>query len=179
MNDRIRKIAKWLWANKERLILVVLLIYLGMRVYKVFQKVEEEPLVLQRPGNEIPEDAVQQKIVPPDRPEGLGPGGKGPPRRPPGSYGSLIDRNPFFYHAVPGGGRGRPEEEKWDIELLQLQEPVPGKVRARIRTQSATKWFDLGDSFEEYEIQDINMAEGTCTVYSSEYQRSKVLKLSP
>ncbi|HNR29246.1 MAG TPA: hypothetical protein PKI11_00010 [Candidatus Hydrogenedentes bacterium] len=179
MNDRVRKIAKWLWFNKERLILVIMLVYLGMRVRQVFEKVEEtqEPLIL--PSNVLPDDAQERQIVPPDRPEGVGPGGKGPPRRPPGAYGSLIDRNPFWFHAAPGSGRPGEEGERWDIQLLQLQEPVPGKVRARIRTLSATKWFDLGDSFEEYEIQDIDMAAGTCTVYSSKYKKSKVLEISP
>ena len=165
--DRARKIGKWLWNNKERLILVIMLVYLGMRVYKVFEPVHEEDFLVSRPSPSAPDD-----VLPASPPEGR------PPRRPPGQYSSLINRNPFFFHATKAEG-DTGTEEVWNIALVQLQEPAPGKLRARIRTESTTKWYNLGESFEEYEIQDINMAEQTCTVYSSRYQKSKVLKLSP
>lgn len=165
--DRLRKTGKWLWSNKERLILVAMLIYLGMRVYKVFEPIEDTERLVSTPGQVPPDDVVRQ----------LPPEGR-PPRRPPGQYSTLISRNPFFYHAALARGP-EVDEERWNIALLQLQEPVPGKLRARIRTESTTKWYNLGESFEEYEIQDIDMAAQTCTVYSSRYQRSKVLEVTP
>lgn len=164
--DRLRKIGKWLWLNKERLILVVMLVYLGMRVYKVFEPIQDVEKLVKAPGNALPEG-----VVPPSPPEGR------PPRRPPGQYSTLVNRNPFFFHATTA--RSSQDEERWNITLLQLQEPVPGKLRARIRTESTTKWYNLNESFEEYELQDISMAEQTCTVYSSRYQKSKVLEVSP
>lgn len=170
MNDRLRKLGKLFWTYKERLILVGMLIYLGMQVYKVLQPTQEERLVLRRPSAELSAEIEGIPKLPPT---------ENPRRRLPGTYSALVNNNPFFAKSLGFGETTTPDTDDWKMEVVKIQEPVPGKPRAQIRTETTTKWYDVGEPFEAYEVQEIDVAGQTCTIYSTLQQKSKVFTVSP
>ena len=144
-----------MWYFKERLILVVVVIALCYCVYRV---VYPPPLPeigrLPRPTEDI--SGVEAPPVPPEvsllsLPE---------------SY-TLTSKNPFWYYS------GAPKRDEKDalreqilnsIHLLSVRKAGDTK-KAKIQT-NATRWYDEGSKFEQFELREVNIEDQSCVVYS-------------
>ncbi len=158
--DKILKFFKKLWLFKERIVLVMLLGFLGYNVYKIFVPNDVEPVLPTRPG-EVPVAKLPE------------------PRMVdvPGSYRTLTQRNPFSYYSdAEIDPRGGLTGEEAGIKLLDIKEGAPGKWRARLKTKSS-KWYDEGDSFEEFELQNIDPVGQTATVFAERFGKTVVLSV--
>ena len=146
MGDKIRKIGGWFWRNKERLILAVMVIYLGTRVYEVFKEQEVDTTFISPPRpltKEKIDELVEAGKLPPEAPAT-------PPKSYPyGQYNTLATKNPFYYNATTQGNT-TDQAQQWDLEVLRVAEPEPGKIRVKIRHGSVNAWYDEGESFAEY-----------------------------
>lgn len=175
MVDKLQKAGAWLWYNKERMVLVIMVAILGYRVYRVITPppAPDWP-VLQPPRSELPTDPEEQRQL------GL-PGNPAarPPMDVPGSHASLYGRNPFWYHSGQQSEQSDQQEvtaESLNIQLLDIQEAAGGRLRARLRTKSLTSWYSENAQFEEFELQRINKEDQTIEVYSERYGRTFVIQ---
>jgi len=169
--DRLRKIGFWLWFQKERIILAVIVGILVYRVYMVANPPappEEAPLV-------PPKTKIDESVPPEVRPPVPQPK---PPGSVPGNYAMLFRKNPFWYYGgtQQAGGSSEVTPESLGIALLDLKQ-VNGRWRAQLRTRSTTKWYDEGEQFEEFELQSISPEERSVTVYAVRHAKRFVLKL--
>jgi len=103
--DKLRKIGLLIWNNKERMVLIVMLIVFGYRVYQIFfPPPPPEWPGLQTPKTQLPEEPEYRQEL------GL-PGG--PPMRPPmdipGTYATFYERNPFWYYSGQASQEARAE----------------------------------------------------------------------
>lgn len=167
--NRIRKIGNWIWLNKERMVLAVMVGFLIFRVYQVVYPdtpVEGNDLV-PYPSKELGDD-VDRPGVPPSLPPA--------PRM--DDWSRLWRLNPMNYRQPRLRGGGGPEQSAdLEISLLRIAEQSPGRYRAQIRTPSRDGWYEVGRAFESYELLDIDADAGTVTVFSEELQRPVVLEL--
>ena len=169
--DKLQKAGVWLWYNKERMVLIAMLVTLGYRGYQVFSPPPPPNWErLQMPKDIFPEDPAEL--------EGLNielPGS--PPVRPPmdipGTYVSLYNKNPFWYYS--GQQKNESEQtvtaEQLNITLLDIQD-AGGNLRARLRTTSATKWYSENEQFEEFELLRINPDDNTVEISSERSGRT-------
>ncbi len=175
MVDKLQKAGAWLWYNKERMVLVIMVVIFGYRVYRVVTPppAPDCPL-LQQPKNELPtEPEEQQQLGLPGNPAPR------PPMDVPGSYATLFTRNPFWYHSGQQSEQSGQQEvtaESLNIQLLDIQEAAGGRLRARLRTKSLTSWYSENAQFEEFELQRINKEDQTIEVYSERYGRTFVIQ---
>jgi hypothetical protein len=176
MQDKLRKIGRFIWNNKERLILAGLLAYLVYRVYLVLQAVPEEQVLIHPVHNAIPERIMAELEESGDLPPVPPPPAPAP--YPYGQYASLVRTNPFYMHATTAAAGGGQETQQWDVAVLDVQEPIPGKRRARIRHGTSTAWYDEGDSFVAYELTAVDMEARTATIFSTEHRRSRTFEVS-
>lgn len=170
--DKLRKIGSWFWYNKERMVLIIMVIVLAYRVYGVISPAEPpswSPIPI--PQTELPQTEEERQALglpglPPLAPtDGL-----------PGTYTSMYDRNPFWYYSGQKDDRDKGIDEKdLNIQLLKIQD-AGGKPRAQLRTTSATKWYSEGEQFEEYELVSIDPDTESVVVYSERYSRQFTLK---
>lgn len=168
MVDKLRKAGLWLWAFKERLILLVMVGVLANQVYLLLNPAPpESPKILPAPRPELSEtaDPSIQPPVPPMEP------GSGPT---PGGYDALVARNPFHYYSGQEGGSGQGDVPADLIQLVRIQ-TVGDRVRVQLKTRTATKWYSAGDKFEEFELISIDPAEGSATVFVTSYGKQVVL----
>jgi hypothetical protein len=158
--DKILKISKKLWLIKERLVLVVLLGFLAFNIYKIFVPKVPEVAARTTPGS-----PPAASVPFPVKTDG------------PGQYRALHTRNPFSYYsdAVLGGKSGVTAEEA-GIHLLDLKQVGGGKWRARLKTKS-TKWWDEGDSFEEFVLEKIDPESRTVIVYVTKLAKPVTLSV--
>jgi hypothetical protein len=167
--NRIRKIGNWIWLNKERMVLAVMVGFLIFRVYQVVYPdtpVAGDELV-PYPSKELGDD-VDRPGVPPALPP--------PPRM--DDWSRLWRLNPMNYRQPRNrGGGDNPESADLEIRLLRISELAPGRYRAQIRTPSRTGWYEEGQAFESYELLDIDAEAGTVTVFSEQLQRAVPLEL--
>ena len=167
--DKIRKIAKWLWVNKERMVLIIMV---GVLVYRV-NKVIYPDL---RPDVDPPKAPVESWVgVPPDRLKIIRP--PIPPVPPTidikESYTNLGLRNPFWLHAkgTTSSTTGEIRPEDLGITLHNIRENQ-GSLTAQISTQTGGKrWRRLNAQFEQFELVDINDAEQTVTIYADQHRK--------
>lgn len=167
--NRIRKIANWLWLNKERMVLAVMVGFLIFRVYQVVSPAsgEENKRMPRPPGNELPDDANPPGDPPPPPP---------PPRTE--DWSRLWRFNPFVWRAPQGGGG--PEGDNADdinLRLLRIREVAPGQIRAQIDSGTRESWYAPGQAFETYEVLSIDQENGVVTVFSERHQRSVELRI--
>lgn len=168
MVDKLRKAGAWLWAFKERLILLVMVGVLGNQVYLLLNPpAPESPKVLRAPSAEF-SDTTDPSILPPVPPpipsDGAGQG----------SFSALVDRNPFWYYSNQEDSSGTGDIPADLIQLVRIQ-TSGNRVRAQLKTRTATKWFNPGDKFEEFELISIDAAAGTATVFVTSYGKQVVL----
>ena len=171
--DKLRKIGSWFWYNKERMVLAVMVIVLAYRVYGIVYPPESEVWPrIPVPQTDLPQtDEEKQALGLPSSPpipptDGL-----------PGTYTSLYEKNPFWYHASQAQTKDKEgvNAEDLNIELLDIQD-VSGKPRARLRTIRTTKWYSEGEQFEEFELVQINVETQTVVIYSERYSQRFELK---
>lgn len=160
MVDKLRKVLGWIWHNKERMVLVVMVVILCYRVYEVMNPPPEEG-----PAN-YPSPITDRARIPPEAQ---------PPVPPetvsidvPGNYSNLYRQNPFWYHSGErtGAGEQAVTPEDLDIELLAIRE-VNGRWRAQLRTQTTRDWYDEGEEFEEFVLEQINPEENSVVIYAA------------
>jgi len=157
--DKIQKFFKGIWRYKERIVLVVLLCVLAFRVYELFVPKELEA-------------SAPVPAGPPPVPE-IAPGT--PLTDAPGQY-SLLRRSPFSIYSDAKVDAGTMTPEELGLYLLDIKE-VAGKWRARIRTNSARKWYDEGENFEEFVLESIDPKAGTAVVYVERIAKTVTLRL--
>lgn len=162
--DKLRKIGLWLWQNKERLVLGLLVVVLSYRVYKVVSEQPEPP--------KLPEPPMGGTFKAPDLP--------GPPPPPATeNYSSLHSRNPFWYYSNPPTGSDSQAEsaEEEEIYLLGIQALPRGRgYTAQIRTKAA-KWYREGEEFESYKVLKIDPKSQEVEVYSGKSGNTITLRM--
>ncbi|NLV43011.1 MAG: hypothetical protein GXY07_00765 [Candidatus Hydrogenedentes bacterium] len=172
--DKLRKIGSWFWYNKERMVLIIMVIVLAYRVYGVISPAEPPswpPIPI--PQTELPETEEERQAL----------GMPGLPPLPPtdglpGTYTSFYERNPFWYYS---DGDDDDDDDKaigsedLNIMLLKIQD-VGGKPRAQLRTTSTTKWYSEGEKFEEFELVSIDPETESVVIYSERYSRQFTLE---
>ncbi len=168
MIDKVKKIVIWFWLNIEKFVLVVMLGILGYRVYVIaFPPPPPVEEIYSPPRKDVP--AELKPPVPPPL----------PPGSVPGTYVSLWKENPFWYYAgEPTTGRREQTVSERDlgITLLNIRQ-VGDKWRAQLRTRSTTKWYDEGEEFEQFILEQINPEENTVVIYSEQYGRRFTLQM--
>lgn len=163
MQDKIRKIAAWIWNNKERMVLVLMVGFLMYRVYQVFfPPPPPEEAALRPPAQSLPEDPPPG--VSPPRPPVQ------PPMRLPGDYATIHQRNPFWYFGRQQAGSGSDASTDVQIDVLRIRE-VNNQYRAQLRTATTTGWYNEGERFEEFELVSIDPDEDSVTVYAERLGR--------
>lgn len=140
--------------------MLILLGFLGYNVYKIFVPTIADP-VLPPLAGKVPE----AKLPEPRMAEA------------PGQYATFVRRNPFSYYsdAETDGGVSLTAEEA-GIQLIAIKEGIGGKWRARLKTKTA-KWYDEGDSFEEFRLEEINHVEQKVVVYANRFAKTVVLNV--
>jgi len=162
--DKLRKIAKLFWYNKERLLLAALVCVLGWRVYDVFNPSETATVELphlppQRPtADDISSAAIPAPIA---------------KRVEDNSFASIYKRNPFWYYSGQVKVETPSEEDRTpSISLLDI-----GNDRVRLQVGNNKKWCMKGAEFEGYKVRNIDSAAQTCEVYSAQSGRTETLRV--
>jgi len=158
--DKIQKFFKGLWRFKERIVLVALLCVLGYRVYELFTPKEIEAVVPQGSGGAEPPEVA--------------PGS--PLTDAPGQYATLVRRSPFSIYSDAKVNEGDITPEELGLELQDIKK-VGDKWRARIKTETARKWYDEGENFEEFVLESVDNESGTVEVYVTQFSRTVTLTL--
>ncbi len=148
---------------------------IGIFAYRVYGVVYPPPppkwAALPAPMAELPSDPAQMQgiEIPGDPPVR-------PPMDVPGSYAMLYNHNPFWYYSGQQKQNNKPDVTAADlnIKLVDIQN-AGGQLRARLRTESATKWYSENDQFEKYELQKIDPDNNTVEIYSERYARTFTL----
>jgi len=163
MQDKIRKIVSWIWYNKERMVLVVMVGFLMYRVWQVFYPPPmPEEAFLRPPMQSLPEEPGPG-IEPPRPPIA-------PPMRIPGDYATIHQRNPFWYYGRQTAGAGRGDAADVQIQLLRIR-VVNNQNRVQLRTATTTGWYNEGERFEEFELVSVDPENNTATVYAERLGR--------
>jgi len=164
--DRLRKVGLVLWLNKERLVLFVMVCVLVFQVYKVIFP-DEKPMgaAPQLPRPHDP-DVIPIPMPSPRPAPSL-----------PGDYASLSRRNPFWYFSGAGrDNRGGQDQEGFEISLVDIQR-TGDRLRARLSTASTTKWYNEGESFEQFQLISVDIENKQVTVYIERLGQTRVLSL--
>ncbi|HOZ47587.1 MAG TPA: hypothetical protein PLO37_17740 [Candidatus Hydrogenedentes bacterium] len=172
---KLRKLVEWLWRNKERMILAIVVVVLILRVWEVLNPAAV-PLAptYAFPRTQWPEDPVEVAHI------GFpGPPPLSPPPPMPENWKPLWQRNPFWYNAESGGAGGEDDAIARDpgIYLTRIAKRPDGKLRARLRTPSSQKWYDEGEQFEKYELVSIDEEKRECVVFLKEFGRRVTLTM--
>lgn len=171
--DKLQKLGAWLWRNKERMVLIVMVAVLAYRVYGIFNPPQEEAWArLPQPRLELPSDPEErQELGLPNMPP------MPDPSTMPGVYTTLYDRNPFWYYSgqKESSGAEQISVEDLNIQLVDIQ-TVKDRPRARLRTARTVKWYSENEQFEEFEVTSIDAESETVVVYSQRYSKSFTLE---
>lgn len=162
----LRKIGNWLWLNKERMVLAVMVCILIFRVYQVLNPGAEgiNTGVFQPPRDQIPADDPRLPQLPPL----VSP-------NPVSEDWSKLWRFSLFTYRQPRqggpGGRSPNQSEELDLTLLQIRSKGDGTWLAQIKTASRTAWKEKGESFEQYTLQEIDPDTQCVTIFSEQRQQ--------
>ncbi len=160
--EKIRKIAIWLWDNKERAVLGVMVIFLGYRVFVMINPPEPAPVA--QPARPQPSGEVQvpePELTPPQ------------PDRPSYDPDALVSRNPFW---TRGGGAAQPgardrrqeREDEIDISLDRINRMADGGYRARLSRGRSRSTVQEGDTFQGYLVLSIDGEDGPVELFNEE-----------
>lgn len=164
--DKLRKLWQWVWRNKERMVLGILVIVLG---YQVYQVVSFSADVQGPPPKSLTNE-------PPKNPDWYAKAFVEPPSR--NDYSSLYVRNPFWVYSSTGESKEDAKQGGGNaLKLLDIQPAPGGKNSALIKTQDA-KWYAEGEEFESYKLLKVDPARKTAVVWSSKLNRNVTLKVS-
>ena len=165
MQDKLLKFGQMLWLNKERFILVAMVVILCYQVYKVVYP-DEKP----RGVSPTPPVAAPGKADAPPEPI---------PAQTltfSGDYRSIWQRNPFWSMSGRGGNQGNGSANEVFIKLLDLQDATGSKpAQAQLQTATTTKWYPVGDSFEQFRLDSVDLGAGTATVYIESLGQTRTL----
>ena len=146
------------------MVLAVLVVILCSRIYRMLNPILDQTASAVLPGparNELPRNAEKPPLtLPPDV------------RYEQGDWSSLSRRNPFFWANVTGSGEVSDDGVPQDLKVLRILEIREGVYRARIKTQSSTKWYDEGDEFEIYTLERIDAEAECCKLRASDRRRA-------
>lgn len=165
MVDKLRKFGEILWLNKERLILVAMVIVLCFQVYKVLNPEVKELGEQALPPTDDISSLDPQPTLPPDKPR-------------PSIEGDdvwLYRRNPFWYFSGKKQGQTNANAEEVNIQLVDIQD-TGTRQRARLRTATTTKWYDINEPFEQYKLISVDVAGQTAVVYVESLSREITLQ---
>jgi hypothetical protein len=166
--EKLYKVGQWLWRNKERMVLVILVFVLAYQVFQVVQHKPDPTLQVPRAGTirDTPPDTI-----PSPEPFVSTPTGK--------DYAGLNQRNPFWVYSSTGEKKdasGTTEAADPAIRLLNIQALPDGGHTARIQTQG-TQWYKEGEQFESYKLLKIDAENRQVEVYSEKLGKSITLKI--
>jgi hypothetical protein len=171
--NKLQKIGAWIWNNKERMVLAVMLAVFAYRFYQIWDPPPPQNWErLRSPMQELPEEPeARQELGLPSNP------GPKPPMNLPGDYVSFYERNPFWYYSgqMQQNQNQEVRAEDLGIELIDIQD-VQGKPRARLKTSRTNKWYSEAEQFEEFEVQQIDPEASTVVVFSERHSKSFTLK---
>ena len=140
--------------------MVLLLGVLAFNVYKIFVPREVEMTV--------PASAGQVPVPPVPEPQMTDA---------PGQYASFVRRNPFSYYSdAEVDTSGGLTAEEAGIHLIAIKEGIGGKWRAQLKTK-VPKWYDEGESFEEFRLEEIDPVEQKVVVYANRFAKTVVLTI--
>ena len=162
--EKLRKIGLWAWNAKERVVLTLMVLLLGFRVYSLVnaQADDSGELNLSDPRAPMLSDADPPRPPEPPSPE--------PVIR-------LVRRSPFAY--VPPQSRVNTttteNDKDAEVKVLRVREVTGGQWSAQITAGGAPKMIMEGASFESYVLLSIDPDTGCCIIYSensnSEFER--------
>lgn len=163
--DKLRKIGERLWYNKERVVLVAMVIVLCWNVYKVAfpPKPEEEK------AHPVPSAEVSGQIsgeIPLE-----------PQPKPLTDWKPVYEPHPFWSLSgatVSGGGSG--EDKDPGVTLVDIKK-VGSKYRAKLKTASSNKWYDENEKAEDFELLSIDPDARTVKVRSERLGRTVELSI--
>lgn len=162
MMDKIRKGAAWCWETKERLVVAIMVILLGYRVYSlVYTNEAEEDIAKVRP----PKTVYSKEIDGP------------PPIPPPFEIDPVtrLERKRLFQYVTPRGGSTRNQSdgglEEGEIRVLRIVSDGSGGYKAQITTGASRKLIPEGEKFESYQLMTIDADTGCCEIYSESLGR--------
>lgn len=167
--DQLYKFGVWLWRNKEKVVLVVLVLFLCVRTYRVVMGAEPQQAKVHPPvKSDLPEDWNGAPPKPPVRPAV-----PKPPKE------SLIRSNMFTVY-------GKPVEESKTQEVtpdsigVTLVRIVPWKeneYRAELLTKGRRpKRYKEGEQFENFRLNRIDAANNSVEIWSEQYGKTFVLQ---
>ncbi|MBN2311746.1 MAG: hypothetical protein JXR94_22395 [Candidatus Hydrogenedentes bacterium] len=171
--EKLHKIGTWVWLNKEKVVLVVLILVFCYRVYKVVDPEEAAPLDIPKAPKALPSG-----------PEAPPPGADfpGDPPLPPAPpiavpASRFAESNPFTIYGTTehdeDQGPRRPE-----MRLVGIRPFPDGKPRAEIITRGTKpKRYKEGEAFETYRLESIDEASGSIVIYSQEHNRTFTYQL--
>jgi len=164
--DKLKNIGAVLWANKERMVLAVMVLVFGWRVYAVLNPEQSLPAMNYRLPK-ADDGQIPKAAVPP-----------APAVRQTVSLEAAYTPNPFWALSSQKEARASQGPEDAGISLLRIQKGRGGRVRAQIRTTSSTQWFDEGAPFESFHLLQINPEDGTCLVQSERLGKNITLRIA-
>jgi hypothetical protein len=151
---------------------MVLAVMVGFLMYRVYQVVNPivgpEARLPSPPRSNIGDDVDRPGLPPPPPP---------PPRT--DDWSRLWRFNPFEFRQ-PRASRttdGENPADVLEIRLLRITPSGGGKFRAQIATPGRTAFYEEGQSFESYELLEIDPDAGTVTIFSEGLQKTAVLEL--
>ncbi len=145
------------------MVLGIMVCILIFRVYQVLNPSAETTgdKMFGRPGRTLPE-GVEPKL---------------PPVTPPDpameDWSRLWRKNPFIYTGPRRSGAGTQDagqDEDVDLTLVQLRDKGNGTWLAKIKTSSRTDWYEAGESFEQFNLQEIDPETQCVTIFSEQRQ---------
>jgi hypothetical protein len=165
MVDKLRKFGEVLWLNKERLILVAMVAVLCFQVYKVLNPEVKAAGEVTMPPTDDVSGLDPQPALPPDKPR----------LTISGDYVSLFRRNPFWYFSGKKQGNTTSNTEEVGIQLVDIQD-TGTRQRARLRTATTTKWYDINEPFEQYKLISVDVSGQSAVVYVESLGREITLQ---
>jgi hypothetical protein len=169
MTDKLYKIGQWLMRHKEKLVLVCLLAVLCYQVYQVVAKEEQEAKDPPQP----PRAQLREEDW-----EGIKPPPVAPARRAPIRITGLTTRNPFTIQSIEQDsrrGRGSDATET-GLRLIGFAGDEANPRAQIIAGANRARWYREGESFENYQVTDIDPVAQTVSVFSTELGRTVTLR---
>lgn len=169
MVDKLRKFGEFLWLNKERFILVVMVAILCFQVYKVLYPDEKPRGISPVPPRSIDEntEGFTAPPIPPDKPT----------ITISGDYVSLFRRNPFWFFSGRNQRNTNSDSADYEIHLVDIQVTAEGVRRAQLRTATTTQWYTEGAGFEQFRLESIDVDSQTAVVYVESLGREVTLQM--
>ena len=155
--EQLRKIGIACWDVKEKVVLVLMVLLLG---YRVFILLKNQPEADGFTIN-IEEPTTYFKGDPP-----------GPPERPvidsPPPITPLVRNDIFLYvrKSTRNDGPGNLDSDDANVKVLMITDDGDGGYKARITTGVARKFVSEGDSFESYTLMKIDKDNDCVEIYS-------------